>query len=56
MDSGLVFTREDGSPLHADTFSWHFGKAQRAAGVPTIRPHDLRHTSATLALQASVHP
>jgi integrase len=27
-----------------------------AAGLPTIRLHDLRHTHATLALQAGVHP
>ena len=28
----------------------------RAADVPTIRLHDLRHTYATLALKAGVHP
>jgi integrase len=28
----------------------------RAAGLPVIRLHDLRHTSATLALAAGVHP
>jgi integrase len=28
----------------------------KAAGLPRIRFHDLRHTHATLALQAGVHP
>ena len=27
-----------------------------AAGVPRIRLHDLRHTWATLALEAGIHP
>jgi integrase len=31
-------------------------QAIRRAGVPAIRLHDLRHTMATLALQAGVHP
>lgn len=55
-DSGYVLTREDGMALHADTLRWHFNKAVKAAEVPTIRFHDLRHTHATLALQAGVHP
>lgn len=57
VDSGLVFTREDGSPLHPQTMAWHFERSVRdAEGVPAIRFHDLRHTHATLDLQAGVHP
>ncbi len=33
-----------------------FEQAIRRAGVPAIRLQDLRHTMATLALQAGVHP
>ncbi len=33
-----------------------FVSASRRAGVPPIRLHDLRHTWATLALQAGIHP
>lgn len=55
-DTGHVFTREDGEPLHPDRVSKLFEKAVQAAGVPRIRLHDLRHTSATLALAAGIHP
>ena len=53
---GFVFCTEDGSPLHPDRvsklFKIHLGRAR----LPKIRLHDLRHTHATLALQAGVHP
>jgi len=55
-DSGLVFTREDGTALHPDRFSHLFVRLSRKAGLPAIRLHDLRHTYATLALEAGVHP
>ena len=54
--SGYVFTREDGEPLHPDLVSRLFEKAVSAAKLPRIRLHDLRHTMATLALEAGVHP
>ena len=31
-------------------------QADKKAMLPTVRLHDLRHTHATLALQAGVHP
>jgi integrase len=52
--SGLVFTREDGAQVHPDTMSFWFEKHLRSARVPRIRFHDLRHTHASLALQAGV--
>jgi integrase len=55
-DHGLVFCREDGVPIWPRTFSGSFGQLAKAAGLPRIRFHDLRHTHATLALQAGVHP
>jgi integrase len=51
-----VFCREDGSPLSPNAFSQTFDRLVRAAGLPRIRLHDLRHTHATLALQAGIHP
>lgn len=55
-DHDLVFCREDGTPLHPDAFSDAFWRHSKAAGLPRIRFHDLRHTHATLALAAGVHP
>jgi integrase len=70
IDSGHVFTTEDGAALHPETIGWHFGRLTRtvnktitrahgdqpgpAPTVPTIRLHDLRHTHATLGLAAGV--
>lgn len=55
-DSGLVFTRQDGSPSHPDGLSDAFKRHVRAAGLQLIRFHDLRHTYATLALDAGMKP
>ena len=54
--SELVFCREDQTPVIPQLLTLAFQAQARAAGVPVIRFHDLRHTHATLALQAGVHP
>ncbi len=53
-DLGLVFTRADGSPVHPDHFGDRFERLSKAAALPRIRVHDLRHTYATLALAAGI--
>jgi hypothetical protein len=55
-DQDLVVCQVDGTPIHPKTISYQFGKAIRAAKLPPIRLHDLRHTHATLALKAGIHP
>lgn len=55
-DLDLVFCRSDGLPWHPDSISRAFRAASTAAGLPPIRLHDLRHSWATLALQAGIHP
>ena len=55
-DTGLIFTREDGEALHPEVVSRFFRQAVKRAALPTIRLHDLRHTHATLALRAGIHP
>jgi integrase len=55
-DSGLVFTREDGVGLHPDRITKLFNLYVGRSGLRRIRLHDLRHTHATLALHAGVHP
>ncbi len=54
--TGHVFTREDGGPWHPDRVRVLFREALARVDVPRIRMHDLRHTWATLALRAGVHP
>jgi len=54
-----VFCWPDGRPYHPEAFSKSFDRKLRQAAfadLPVIRLHDLRHTWATLALQAGVHP
>jgi integrase len=54
MDSGLVFTRPDGAPIHPDLITDWFRRLARNAGLPPIRLHDVRHSYATAALAAGV--
>ncbi len=56
VESGLVFTLENGEALDPEDVSRYFRQAVKKAMLPQIRLHDLRHTHATLALQAGVHP
>lgn len=58
---GLVLGTLDGEMRHPERFSRAFvtrvRQAQRAIpDLPSIRLHDVRHSSATLMLQAGVHP
>jgi integrase len=52
----LVFLEQDGRPLDPSRVSRRFRKLVARSGQPKIRLHDLRHTHATLALQAGIHP
>ena len=56
VETGLVFTAENGAALDPESVSRYWRQAVKKAMLPTIRLHDLRHTHATLALQAGVHP
>jgi len=54
VDSGYVFTREDGQSLHPDRVSKMFNRLVTMAGVPRIPLHGARHTAATLLLEAGI--
>jgi integrase len=56
VGSGLVFTRENGAALDPETITRWFRQAVKKSLLRMIRLHDLRHTHATLALQAGIHP
>lgn len=54
QETGLVFTHEHGGAVNPRLFSSWFTQRARAAGLPPIRLHDLRHSYATAALAAGV--
>ena len=54
QDSGLVFTRPEGAPIHPDLISDWFERLAREAGLPKIRLHDVRHSYASAALAAGI--
>jgi integrase len=53
-DHGLVFAREDGTPLHPQTVTKRFLRLVDEAGLRRVRLHDLRHGQASLMLAAGV--
>jgi integrase len=46
--------RPDGAPIHPDLITDWFGRLARAAGLPKIRLHDVRHSYASAALAAGI--
>jgi integrase len=53
-DHDLVFSREDGTLLPPNWVTRTFQRTAREQGLEPIGPHGLRHSWATLALQAGV--
>ncbi|MFF3179953.1 tyrosine-type recombinase/integrase [Rhodococcus pyridinivorans] len=52
----LLFPGRDGDYLRRPvSFTGWFQKAVEKSGVPRVTPHDLRHTCASLAVQAGAH-
>jgi integrase len=56
VDSGHVFTSEVGTPLDDANVRRIFKRLLQQAGLPAIRYHDLRHSTASLMLAQNVHP
>ena len=55
VNSGRVFTHPDGTELHLDSITKRLQRLVSGAGLPWIKLHGLRHTHATLMLEAGVH-
>nr|BEK66631.1 tyrosine-type recombinase/integrase [Kitasatospora purpeofusca] len=49
VETGRVFTKENGEWLHPTSVTDRFRELAEEAGLPPIRLHDLRHGAATLA-------
>lgn len=56
QDNNLVFTTPDGRPLDPDNFAKRYGKILENAGLQHIAFHNVRHTYATMLLEAGEHP
>ncbi len=54
-DEGWVFAKLDGNHINPNDLTKTFKSLREELGLPTVRLHDLRHTHATLLLQAGVH-
>lgn len=53
---GMVFCRPDGLPIEPAWATEEFSRLVRNSKLPRVTLHGLRHTWATLALKAGVHP
>ncbi len=56
QDGDLVFATTIGTPVDASNLRAEYYAILARSGLPHIRFHDLRHTAATLLLEAGVHP
>jgi integrase len=56
VESGAVFTAEDGTRLRPSRLSHRFLELSRRAGLPAIGVHGIRHSYATASLRAGVSP
>jgi integrase len=54
--TSLIFGSGNDEPLHPIAVTKRFNRLVRESGLPQIRLQDLRHTHATLALSAGIHP
>ncbi len=53
-DHGLVFAREDGTPISPERVTKRFAELVKECGLRRVRLHDLRHGQASLMLAAGV--
>ena len=51
-----IFPSPIGTPLDPSNIVKAYKRSLKAAGLPEIRFHDLRHTAATLMLQEGINP
>ena len=53
---GLLFTQENGSPMHPDSVTTWLDRFSKRNGLPHINPHKFRHTMASMLIYQHVDP
>jgi integrase len=54
QDGGYIFTREDGQPMHPDTWTGWLNKFSKHHDLPHINPHAFRHSTASALIANQV--
>ena len=50
INSGYVFTRDNGAPMNPDSLTDWLNKFSDRNGLPHIHPHAFRHTAASMMI------
>ena len=56
QQTGYIFTREDGRPVHPDSLNTWLDKFAARHNLPHINPHKFRHTAASILIRNNVDP
>ena len=56
QQTGFIFTREDGQPIHPDSLNKWLDKFSARHNLPHINPHKFRHTAASIMIRNHVDP
>ena len=54
QDTGFIFTKDDGTPMHPDSITDWLNKFSQAEDLPHIHPHAFRHTVASILLSNGI--
>ena len=54
QDTGFLFTKDDGSPMHPDSITDWLNKFSEENDLPHIHPHAFRHTAASMMIANGV--
>jgi len=54
VDSGYIFTQDDGNRMHPDSITDWLNKFSKKHGLPHIHPHAFRHTAASIMIANGV--
>ena len=54
QESGFLFVKNDGTPIHPDSFAGWLRKFTKRHDLPHLHPHGFRHTNASILIQNGV--